>query len=129
MNPPRSDALVVFGATGDLAGKMILPAVCALAARGSFDIPLIAVARQDADAIRRAVKDQISRYIASAPVSEITIGIDFGVELKGSAAGTLAIAAPVTIAVGPSVTFRRNDVQHAKLVFAVSPRPSSPTPG
>lgn len=55
MNRPRSDALVLFGATGDLAGNMILPALCALAARGAFEIPLIAVARHDADAIRRAV--------------------------------------------------------------------------
>ncbi|HEY4137857.1 MAG TPA: hypothetical protein VGN65_05360 [Casimicrobiaceae bacterium] len=38
MDEPRSDALVLFGATGDLAGKMIFPAVCALAARDAFDI-------------------------------------------------------------------------------------------
>src|SRR5437762_1985143 len=55
MDLPRSDALVVFGAAGDLAGKMILPAVCALAARGAFDIPLVAVARQDVDGLRKTV--------------------------------------------------------------------------
>jgi len=59
MNEPRSDALVVFGATGDLAAKMILPAVCALAARGAFEIPLIAVARQDMIALRGAVTDHL----------------------------------------------------------------------
>lgn len=55
MIEPRSDALVLFGATGDLAGKMILPAVCALAARDAFEIPLVAVARHDVGALRAAV--------------------------------------------------------------------------
>lgn len=59
MSQPRSDALVVFGATGDLAGKMIFPAVCALAARGAFDIPLIAIARHDVDALRTAVTSHL----------------------------------------------------------------------
>jgi hypothetical protein len=80
---------------------------------------------QFTDAIRRAVKDQIPGNIATEPVNEITIGIDFGVELKRSAAGTIAIAAPVTITVGPSVTFSRDDVQHAKLVFAIHPTRST----
>jgi hypothetical protein len=84
---------------------------------------------QFTDAIRRAVKEQIPRTIATAPVSEITIGLDFGVELKHSAGAAITIAAPVTITVGPSVTFSRNDVQYVKLVFAITPRPSSPRPG
>jgi TfoX/Sxy family transcriptional regulator of competence genes len=33
-DPVRSDALVLFGATGDLAHKMIFPALYAMAKRG-----------------------------------------------------------------------------------------------
>jgi glucose-6-phosphate 1-dehydrogenase len=42
---PRSDALVVFGATGDLAYRKIFPALQAMARRGRLDMPVIAVAR------------------------------------------------------------------------------------
>ena len=41
-----SDALVLFGATGDLAYKQIFPALYAMAARGQLNIPVIGVARQ-----------------------------------------------------------------------------------
>jgi glucose-6-phosphate 1-dehydrogenase len=40
----RSDALVLFGVTGDVAPKMIFPALCALAKRGVPDVPVIGVA-------------------------------------------------------------------------------------
>ena len=40
----RSDALVVFGVTGDLAHKMIFPALYAMAKRGSLNVPVIGVA-------------------------------------------------------------------------------------
>lgn len=42
---PRSDALVVFGVTGDLAYKKIFPALQALVRRGRLDVPVIGVAR------------------------------------------------------------------------------------
>ena len=45
MNKPRSDALVFFGATGDLAYKKIFPALHALAKRGKLDVPVIGVAK------------------------------------------------------------------------------------
>lgn len=41
---PRSDALVFFGATGDLAYKKIFPALQAMARRGRLDFPVIGVA-------------------------------------------------------------------------------------
>ena len=43
-NPP-SDALVFFGATGDLAYKKIFPALQSLARRGRLDIPIVGVAK------------------------------------------------------------------------------------
>jgi glucose-6-phosphate 1-dehydrogenase len=42
---PKSDALVFFGASGDLAFKKIFPALQALARRGRLTIPVVGVAR------------------------------------------------------------------------------------
>ena len=41
----RSDALVFFGATGDLAYKQIFPALQALVRRGQLNVPVIGVAK------------------------------------------------------------------------------------
>ena len=40
----RSDALVLFGVSGDLAHKQIFPALYAMAKRGTLDVPLVGVA-------------------------------------------------------------------------------------
>jgi glucose-6-phosphate 1-dehydrogenase len=45
VSQPRSDALVFFGATGDLAAKKIFPALHAMAHRGHLDFPVIGIAR------------------------------------------------------------------------------------
>jgi glucose-6-phosphate 1-dehydrogenase len=45
MTTPRADALVFFGATGDLAYKKIFPALQAMARRGKLDVPVIGVAK------------------------------------------------------------------------------------
>jgi glucose-6-phosphate 1-dehydrogenase len=42
---PRSDALVFFGATGDLAYKKIFPALQSLVRRGRLDMPVVGVAK------------------------------------------------------------------------------------
>ena len=44
MAEQRSDVLVVFGATGDLAYKMIFPSLYAMVKRGVLDTPVIGVA-------------------------------------------------------------------------------------
>ena len=44
MTASRSDALVLFGVTGDLAHKMIFPALYAMAKRGDLKVPVIGVA-------------------------------------------------------------------------------------
>ena len=44
MTASHSDALVLFGVTGDLAHKMIFPALYALAKRGALKVPVIGVA-------------------------------------------------------------------------------------
>ena len=60
--PPkqRSDALVFFGATGDLAYKKIFPALQAMAKRGTLDFPVVGVARSG-----RGLTDLIERARAS----------------------------------------------------------------
>ena len=45
MDSTRSDALVIFGISGDLAYKKIFPALQNLARRGRLDMPIIGVAR------------------------------------------------------------------------------------
>jgi len=57
---PRSDALVFFGATGDLAYKKIFPALHAMACRGHLDFPVVGVAKS----IQR-LEDLIQRARAS----------------------------------------------------------------
>jgi glucose-6-phosphate 1-dehydrogenase len=47
MNAERSDALVFFGATGDLAFRKIFPALYAMTRAGQLDVPVIGVARSD----------------------------------------------------------------------------------
>jgi glucose-6-phosphate 1-dehydrogenase len=44
MTTDRSDALVFFGITGDLAYKKIFPALHSMAKRGTLDIPVVGVA-------------------------------------------------------------------------------------
>ena len=44
---PDSDALVIFGITGDLAYRKIIPAVAGLIRRRRFDGPVLGVARSD----------------------------------------------------------------------------------
>jgi glucose-6-phosphate 1-dehydrogenase len=49
MNTNQSDALVFFGATGDLAFKKIFPALQAMVKRGHLNVPVIGVARSAPD--------------------------------------------------------------------------------
>ena len=44
MRTSQSDALVVYGVTGDLAHKMIFPALYAMVKRGTLNVPVIGVA-------------------------------------------------------------------------------------
>ena len=49
MNPTASDALVFFGATGDLAYKKIFPALQSMVKRGHLNVPVIGVAEAQLD--------------------------------------------------------------------------------
>jgi glucose-6-phosphate 1-dehydrogenase len=59
-----SDALVFFGATGDLAHKKIFPALQRLAKRGRLDIPVIGVAKAgwNLEQLKQRAKDSVEHY-------------------------------------------------------------------
>ncbi len=59
-----ADALVFFGATGDLAYKKIFPALQALAKRGNLEIPVIGVAKAGwtLDQLKSRARDSVERY-------------------------------------------------------------------
>ena len=60
----HSDALVFFGATGDLAYKKIFPALQAMAKRGTLDVPVIGVAKAGwtLDQLRARARDSVEKY-------------------------------------------------------------------
>src|SRR6185312_8401720 len=63
------DALVFFGATGDLAYKKIFPALQNLARRGKLEIPVIGVAKSgwQLQQLQQRAKDSVERYGGSDP--------------------------------------------------------------
>jgi glucose-6-phosphate 1-dehydrogenase len=63
MAASRSDALVLFGVTGDLAHKMTFPALYAMVKRGTLTVPVIGVAlpKWSLERLHRRVTDSIKR--------------------------------------------------------------------
>jgi glucose-6-phosphate 1-dehydrogenase len=59
----RSDALVLYGVTGDLAHKMIFPALYAMVKRGELKVPVIGVAfpKWSLDRLHKRITDSIKR--------------------------------------------------------------------
>src|ERR1700730_12412342 len=64
MDHPHSDALVFFGATGDLAYKKIFPALQAMIKRGHLDLPVIGVANAgwNLEQLRARAKESLEKY-------------------------------------------------------------------
>jgi len=64
MSDSHSDALVFFGATGDLAYKKIFPALQAMVKRGHLNAPVIGVARGswNLDRLRARAKDSLEKH-------------------------------------------------------------------
>ncbi|MFE7214102.1 glucose-6-phosphate dehydrogenase [Streptomyces sp. NPDC001698] len=64
MTRGRSDALVFFGATGDLAYKQVFPALAALVARQQLDVPLIGVAKSgwDREQLVERARDSLANH-------------------------------------------------------------------
>ena len=58
---PRSDALVLFGVTGDLAYQQIFPALYDMVRRGHLDVPILGVARSGwtADRLKARARESL----------------------------------------------------------------------
>jgi glucose-6-phosphate 1-dehydrogenase len=64
MSRGHSDALVFFGATGDLAYKKIFPSLQAMLKRGHLDVPVIGVAKAGwgLDQLKARAKDSLEKH-------------------------------------------------------------------
>ncbi|MGE5188448.1 MAG: glucose-6-phosphate dehydrogenase [Gemmatimonadota bacterium] len=64
MSGPPSDALVFFGATGDLAYRKIFPALQAMVKRGRLDAPIIGVAKSGwgLDQLKARARDSVAEH-------------------------------------------------------------------
>jgi len=60
----KADALVFFGATGDLAYKMIFPALQAMVKRGTLDLPVVGVAKSgwNLDQLKARARDSVEKH-------------------------------------------------------------------
>src|SRR4051812_8957220 len=60
----HSDALVFFGATGDLAYKKIFPSLQAMIKRGNLNVPVIGVAKQGwtLDQLRERARQSVTEH-------------------------------------------------------------------
>lgn len=64
MSETHSDALVFFGATGDLAYKKIFPALQAMVKRGTLSVPVVGVAKSgwSIDQFRARAQDSLEKH-------------------------------------------------------------------
>src|SRR5215475_13166614 len=64
MSVPHSDALVFFGATGDLAYKKIFPSLQAMMRRGRLNVPVIGVAKSgwNLEQLRARARDSVEKH-------------------------------------------------------------------
>jgi glucose-6-phosphate 1-dehydrogenase len=64
MNNSKSEALVFYGATGDLAYKKIFPSLQAMIKRGHLDVPVIGVAKAgwNLDQLRARARESIEKH-------------------------------------------------------------------
>lgn len=82
MTTARSDALVIFGASGDLAKRKIFPALHGLAGKGLWDGPIIGVGRSKwkGEDLREYARASISKFVEEvdeSTVARLTSRMDF----------------------------------------------------
>ena len=81
MTSSHSDALVFFGATGDLAYKKIFPALQAMAKRGHLNVPVIGVAKAgwNLDQLRARAKDSLETHggVDSAAFEKLMVSLRY----------------------------------------------------
>jgi glucose-6-phosphate 1-dehydrogenase len=111
----RADALVMFGATGDLARKKLFPAVYALERRGRLDVPVVVASRSEWD------DEQLHSYAKQA--AEDALGDAFEPEVFDTLARRMTF---VNVEYEDASTFSRlrdalGDVQHPAYYLAIPP--------
>jgi glucose-6-phosphate 1-dehydrogenase len=64
MDAPHSDALISFGATGDLAYKKIFPSLHAMVKRANLGVPVIGVAKSgwSVSQLRARARESIEQH-------------------------------------------------------------------
>jgi glucose-6-phosphate 1-dehydrogenase len=69
MTEPHADALVFFGATGDLAYKKIFPSLQAMLKRGHLNVPVIGVAKSGwgLEQLRARARDSLEKHSVFDP--------------------------------------------------------------
>jgi glucose-6-phosphate 1-dehydrogenase len=81
MTTSHSDALVFFGATGDLAYKKIFPALQAMAKLGHLNVPVIGVAKAgwNLDQLRARAKDSLEKHggVDSAAFEKLMVSLRY----------------------------------------------------
>ena len=70
MSGPAGDVLVLFGATGDLARKMLFPALYQLTERSQLTVPVVGVALTDQDT------DQLRGHVAASVDAALGDGVN-----------------------------------------------------
>ena len=65
MTAARADALVLFGATGDLSKRKLFPALYSLVHHGRLEVPIIGVARDSwtDEAFRQHARESIEKFV------------------------------------------------------------------
>lgn len=66
---PGADALILFGATGDLTRRRLIPALYELAEDGELDMPVLGVSRRD-------IGDKGFRDLAATALAEANVDVD-----------------------------------------------------
>src|SRR6185437_14143362 len=81
MSSTRSDAFVLFGATGDLAYKKIYPALQAMIRAGELDAPIIGIARGGAtlETLRARARDSLEHNggVDEAAFARLSAGLRY----------------------------------------------------
>lgn len=64
MSSSHADALVFYGATGDLAYKKIFPALQGMIKRGALNVPIVGIAKQgwDLEQLRARARDSLEKH-------------------------------------------------------------------
>ena len=87
MNVSHSDALVFFGATGDLAHKKIFPSLQAMIKRGHLNVPVIGVAKAGWNVGSKAFKAEGSAAGAGNLFGSGDVGVVGGSGVEGGGGG------------------------------------------